>query len=68
MVQQLADLRYPKTQTEIYDRYKRERWYSEQYPNFCLMLLDNEGNNFRYSASMWCGYFENLNSARIITE
>lgn len=67
MVEQLGRNSYPKGPKEIHDRYKRERWYSEQYPDFCLMLLDNEEKPFRYSASSWCGYFESLNSARIVT-
>lgn len=40
-------------------------WFAPKY-EFNLMLKTDEGKEFEFSASLYCGYFERLNSAEII--
>jgi hypothetical protein len=41
-------------------------WYSQKY-DFCIILKTDDGNDWQISAP-WCGYFESLNEARIISK
>lgn len=43
-------------------------WLAESKYDFVLNLKMDDGNDFDYSASSWCGYFEKLYGARIIQD
>lgn len=62
----LDDCRKPKTRDELMKEAATKPWFVEKY-SFCLMLVDDKGEPFQCSSS-WCGYFESLNWAEIITE
>lgn len=52
---------------EFIEKYGRKVWCDKEYPTVCLLVPDNDGGQHRISA-FWCGYFESLQSASIITE
>ena len=65
--------RYNSNKEEIYHSNENEDWYVKSkvdkyyYAKNCLNLITDSGNNMQMRA-FWCGYFEILESAEIITD
>ena len=56
-----------KSKKQIIEENKDKIWFVRKY-EFCLNLKADDGKEFQYSASKWCGYFESLNWAEIVEE
>lgn len=48
--------------------FKDERWYSDTYPQFTVILKTDNGNDLKLSVTEWCGYFERLHSAELVCD
>ena len=46
---------------------RQKDWYYEQYPDVAMYLLDDKGEKFHVS-TFWCGYFESLVGADIVSD
>ena len=56
----------PRERSVIKERAKLQPWYCKDYPDFTLMVEMDDGTYHQLHA-FWCGYFESLHSAEVIT-
>ena len=53
-----------KKDKEVKKEMSKQRWAVLKYPEYCILLLADNGKEMQMSA-FWCGYFERLYYAEI---
>lgn len=56
----------PRERSAIKERARNEYWYCKDYPDYNIMVEMDDGT-FRSMNAFWCGYFETLHTAEVIT-
>lgn len=59
------------TKEETFENYSNKQWFVDNgdphYSEYCMLLEADNGNKMQ-QRNFWCGYFEDLHGAEIITD